>query len=211
MQEGYLEPGQEAVNYISAPSTRWNYVLHMFERYVRLQPHLLRLLLQIEKKKEAALDGLAEVLLTEEDVKKVQQSLPVRSYSFSISFYQIWQQIQIFILCVEKSTFTIGELPALVDRLITELRPKEKEKKFTVRVRATALRNAEYYFREIFTSASLPLRAATMHPRYASLPWVTPEVRNAVWHAVTDDAEALFVPGADKQVHLLERDKETLY
>lgn len=179
-QANLLRPGEKPLTFITSVATRWNSVLHMFERYVRLLPALKVLTTDIRNGTVQEIPDLMGALLSKEERKKIQQALPVLDL------------LRKFILIVEKYSFNIGELPQLVYRLRIDLRGLGSSADFIHQVRITALGYVNEYFGSIFEGPTLPLRAALFHPCYATLPWVRPEVRDQVWEAVAKDGLALY-------------------
>jgi len=179
-QRNILPPGEKPLSFIAPAATRWNSVLHMFERYIRLAPAVKVLAKDMARGAVKGVADFSDLLISKENRKKIERALPVL------------QLLRKFILTVEKYSFTIGELPHLVHNLRVDLRAIDQEDNFTSRVRSTALDLVEKYFGPIFQGPSLPLRAAVFHPHYASLSWVEADVRNQVWEAVARDGLSLY-------------------
>jgi hypothetical protein len=179
-QKKILQPGEKPLSYIVSVATRWNSVLIMFERFIRLGPALKLLIADINRGVEKDIPDLMVMLVSKADRKKIERALPVL------------ELLRKFILIVEKYSFSIGELPQLVYHLRVDLRAIGQADDFTYRVRVTALGLVNEYFGGIFEGASLPLRAAVFHPIHATLPWVSAEIRDQVWVAVARDGLALY-------------------
>jgi zinc finger BED domain-containing protein 1 (E3 SUMO-protein ligase ZBED1) len=97
---------------------------------------------------------------------------------------------------------TLSLIPVLVNIIRSTLSTNnsKNEGEIVQELKAALLMALDNRFSKLFTESSLALKAAAIHPLYGSLPWVSEEVKDAVWEGLLEEALLFHQPPQNPSV-----------
>ena len=116
------------------------------------------------------------------------------------SFNQLLELFHAATKQLEGDHLTLPQVPSVLHRLKTELQDAASDKDQVTRSQCAQLflRAFENRFGFIFSQINLALQAAALHPSFGHLPWVSSELRDAIWVSLKKLGDSLCSPEEGK-------------
>ena len=102
------------------------------------------------------------------------------------SFNQLLELFHAATKQLEGDHLTMPLVPAVLSDLKQQLKEAAADKDLVTRssIAQLFLQSFNNRFGDIFSEVNLALQAAALHPQFGHLPWISDELRNAVWRSL---------------------------